>query len=141
MPTRSAGRSAGSATTFVSSYTGVLLSSHAEIHRLRDAAERLMPQDDTVLRPEPFLASVSKGWRPRVVAVYSAGDLVGIMYTKERVISGLPTAVVYADGSLGSILLANPLHRPQAFRMAVEVLLGSPTIRGVRLRLPRSTDD
>jgi hypothetical protein len=141
MPNLLADHSGSSNPNDLSDYSGVLLSSDAEIRQLRNVADRLMPRDDTVFHPELFLASVSRGWKPRVVAVHRAHEVVGIMYTKERVIAGVPTGVVYADGSLDSILLANPLHRQQAFRRAVEVLLASSSIRGMRLRIPRSTGD
>jgi hypothetical protein len=100
-----------------------------------------MQQDDPMLDPEFFLASLSKGWQPKVVAVYSAREVVGIVYTKERVLCGIPTGVVYADASLGSILLGNPLHRQNSFRVAMERLFASPRIRGVRLRVPRHSDE
>lgn len=141
MPKRLADRSGSSNPNDVSHYSGVLVSFDAEIRQLRHVADPLMPQDDTVFHPELFLASVSRGWKPRVVAVHRAHEVVGIMYTKERVISGVPTGVVYADGSLDSILLANPVHRQQAFRKAVDVLLASSSIRGIRLRILRSTGD
>ncbi len=111
------------------------MSSDAEIRQLRDVARRLMQNDDAMLDPEFFLASVSKGWAPRVVAVYSSHEVVGIMYAKERILSGIPTGIVYADGSLGNVLLANPLHQENAFRVAVETLSVSPGIRGMWLRV------
>jgi hypothetical protein len=118
-----------------SQYAGTVLSSGPEIRQLGDIAVRLLQQADAAPSPEFFLASVSKGWRPKVVAVYNAGELVGIVYTKERIIAGIPTGIVYADGSLDSILVANPLHLRNVFRIAVEALLTSPRIVGVRLRL------
>jgi len=127
--------------SIANNYSAVTLSSSTEIRQLGNAARRLTQQDDTSLTTEFFLASLSTGWRPRVVAVYNAGDVIGIMYTKERIISGIPTGVVYADGSLGGILVANPLHQKNAFRVAVETLLASPRIRGVRLRVaPHSAE-
>jgi hypothetical protein len=118
-------------------FSGVVLSSNAEIRRLGEVAKPLIQEDEAMLDPEFFLASMTKGWGPRVVAVYSAGDVVGIMYTKERVISGIPTGIVYGDGSLGGILLSNPVHQQEAFRVASELLLASPGIRGARLRIRR----
>jgi hypothetical protein len=118
-------------------YSGIVLSSNTEIRQLRDVARRLMQQDDPWLDPEFFLASVSKGWKPRVVAVYHAHEVVGILFTKERVISGIPTGVVYVDGSLGGILLCNPLHQQNSFRLAIQLLLASPGIHGIRLRVLR----
>jgi hypothetical protein len=121
----------------VSEYSGAVLSSYPEILQLRDGARQLMQQDEPLLDPEFFLASVSKGWAPRVVTVYKRRDMVGIMYTRERIISGVPTGVVYADGSLGDILLANPMHQPSALRVAVETLLAASRVYGVRLRFLR----
>src|SRR4029077_17888901 len=118
-------------------YSGVLLSSNQEIQQLRHAARRLMRQEEPMLDPDFFLASVYKGWAPRVVAVYRGSDVVGVMYTKERIISGIPTGIVYADGSLGGFLLAKRTDQQTAFRVATEKLLSSPTIRGVRLRVLR----
>jgi hypothetical protein len=94
-----------------------------------------------MLDPAFFLASVSKGWAPRVVVVYTGRDVAGILYAKERVISGISTGVVYADGSLGGMLLSSEQHRQDVFRVALEALLSSPGIRGVRLRLLRDGGD
>jgi hypothetical protein len=119
----------------VSGYSGVILSSQRQISQLRDIAGRwLQPDDD----PEFFLSSVSKGWEARVVAVRRAGELVGIMYAKERIIAGFPSGIVYADGSLADTIVADPLHRQNVFRIAVDTLLRFPTIRGVRVRILRS---
>ena len=131
----------GSTNGGLNGYSGAVLSSITEIRQLRGVARRLMQQDEPLLDPEFFLASVSKGWRPRVVAVYNAGEVVGILYTKERVISGIPTGVIFADGSLDGFLLGNPRHRKNLFRVAMERLLASPGIRGVRLRVLRDSDE
>ncbi len=61
-------------------YFAVVLSSVAEIRGLERAAKRLMRTEDTMLSPEFFLASVSIGWRPKVVAVYRECDVIGILY-------------------------------------------------------------
>jgi hypothetical protein len=116
-------------------YSAVVLSTETEIRQLRDYARRLMQQDDTMLDPEFFLASVYKGWAPRVVTVRKSGDLAGIMYAKERIISGVPTGIVYADGSLGGMFVGTPLHQQDAIRCAVETLFSFPGTRGVRLRV------
>jgi len=117
------------------------LSSNAEIRRLGEAAKPLIQVDEATLDPEFFLASITKGWGPRVVAVYSAGDVVGIMYTKERIISGIPTGIVYGDGSLGGILLSNSVNHQHVFRLATELLLASPGIRGARLLILESSGE
>ena len=118
--------------------SGVVLSSPTEIRRLREVARPLIQEGEATLDPEFFLASMAPGWRPKVVAVYSAGEVTGIMYTKEKVISGIPTGIVYGDGSLGGILLSNSEHQQNTFRAAMELLLASPGIRGARLRIARS---
>jgi len=122
-------------------YFAVVLSSVAEIRGLERAAKRLMRTEDTMLSPEFFLASVSIGWRPKVVAVYRECDVIGILYAGERTIKGIPTGIVHADGSLGGILLADPLYHKRAFRTAIEALLASPRIRGMRLRILHSSRD
>lgn len=126
---------------FHGGYSGVVLSSKGEIRQLSEAARRLNQADEPLLDPEFYLATVSEGWRPRVAAVYSQRNLVGILYAKERVISGIPTGVVFGDGSLGGILLGNSPHRQNSFRAALEILLASPRIRGVRLRVLRASDE
>lgn len=134
MHTQHAGSYANSSPNKLS---GVVLSSTMEIRRLRESARSLIREGDTTLDPEFFLASMTVGWRPKVAAVYSAGEVVGIMYTKERVISGIPTGIVYGDGSLGGLLLSNLEHQQNTFHVAIELLLAAPGIRGARLRIAR----
>ena len=122
-------------------YSAVVLSSHTEIRQLRDVASRLMRREEPTLAPDFFLASLYKGWRPRVVVVSCDRETVGIMYAKERIIYGIPTGIVYSDGALSGILLANPLHHQKALSLAVETLLASPGIHGVRLRVVRSGEE
>lgn len=122
-------------------YSGVLLSSAAKIRELKQVASQLARHYEPMLDPELFLASISKGWAPKVVLVRTGRDVAGILYAKERVISGIRTGVVYADGSLGGMLLATERHRQDALRVALETLLSSPGIRGLRLRLLRDSGD
>jgi len=122
-------------------YSGVLLSSAAKIRELKEVASQLARHYEPMLDPEFFLASVSQGWAPRVVVVYRGRDVAGILYAKERAISGIRTGVVYADGSLDGMLLAAERHRQDALRVALETLLSSPGIRGLRLRLLRDSGD
>jgi len=122
-------------------YSGVVLSSGTKIRELRLAAGRLMQQADPMLSPEFFLASVSLGWRPRVVAIYSRREVVGLLYAKERVLAGISSGIVYADGSLSSPLLGDPRHRQVFFRVALSSLLAHPRIRAVLLRVPHASDE
>ena len=94
-----------------------------------------------MLDPGFFLASLSKGWRPRVVAVYHGNEVVGIVYAKERIISFIPTGIVYVDEGLGGFLLGNPDHRQNSLQVAVEAFIDSPRIRGLRLRLRQGSDE
>jgi hypothetical protein len=94
-----------------------------------------------MLSPEFFLSFQCKGWRPKVAVVRRERDVVGILYGWERTFMGIPTGVVYADGGLGSVLLADPLHHKRAFCAATETLLASSGIRSLRLRVLRSSED
>ena len=122
-------------------YAAVVLSSQTKIRELRDVASRLMRQEDPMLDPGFFLTSLSKGWRPRVVVVYYEQEAVGIMYTKERIIYGILTGVVYSDGGMAGIMLASPLHHRNAFSFAAGALLASPGIRGLRLEVAQSGEE
>ncbi len=124
-----------------STYSGVVLSSDTKIRELGVAAKRLIQQADPSLSPEFFLASASIGWRPRVVAIYCGCEVVGVLYAKERVLAGIPSGIVYADGSLSSPLLGDPRHQLVFFRVAVESLLAHPGIRGALLRVPHASDE
>ena len=90
-----------------------------------------------MLEPEFFLGSVLPGWSPRVVVVFSGVEIVGILYARERVIAGITSGVVYVDASLDDALIAETAHREEAFRVALELLLALPGIRGVRIRIQR----
>ena len=125
----------------VNHYSGVVLSSKTEICQLRYVASHLMQQDDPMLDPDFFLASLSEGWQPRVVAVYRKDEVVGIIYAKERTISGIATGIVFVDGSLGGTFLGNPLHRKNSFRFALETLAAAHSIRSVRLRVLPGSDE
>lgn len=122
----------------VNSWSARVLKNTAELRRLKSIASRLLPQDEPTLDPEFFLASIAAGWKPWIVAVYHGSEVVGICYAKERLIRGLSTGVIYLDGGLGAFLLANPPHRQNALRMAIEALWSAPGIRGVRLRILES---
>jgi hypothetical protein len=127
-------------------YSALLLSSNTKIRKLREVARRLMQAghpllDDPMLDPEFFAASLPKGWQPGIVVVYEARDVVGIIYMKERAVSGIPNGVVYYNGSLGSLVLGNPLHRQKLFRAGMEALLKSPRVRAVRLRILPGSDE
>ena len=122
-------------------WSSMVLSSAAEILSLKGPANRLIQTENTMLSPEFFLASLSKGWGPKVVVVCRGPNVVGILYARERTFGGVPTGIVYADGSLSSIFLAEPLYHKPAFFAATEALLASPKIRSIRLRILHSSRD
>jgi len=91
-----------------------------------------------MLEPGFFLASLPKGWEPRVVTVSNGYQVVGILYARERVIKGIRSGVVYVDGSLGDTVLSDPPHHKNVLRVAAETLLASK-IYGIRIRVRRGS--
>jgi hypothetical protein len=122
-------------------YSALLLSANTKIPKLRDVARRLMRAGDPLLDPEAFAASLPLGYRPGIVMVYEAHDVVGIVYMKERAVSGIPNGIMYYDGSLNSPVVGNPLRQHNLFRAAMEALLKSPRVRAVRLKLLPGSDE
>lgn len=122
-------------TSTIKGYSATVLSSVAEIQGLQPVVRCSLQQNDTLLDPEYFLASVSKGWAPRVVAVHHGGDLGGVVCAKERTVCGVRLGVVYADLTFGCIVLGDPLQQQRTFLIALETLLASAATRGLRLRV------
>src|SRR5712664_2394402 len=125
----------------IQGYSAVILSSASEIQGLKPLVRRSLPQNDILLDLEFFLASVSEGWTPRVVAVHHGSELVGVVCAKERVLHGARLGVVYADLTFGSTLLGNRLEQQDTFLIALETLLGSAETRGIRLRVRRRSSE
>jgi len=123
--------------TQVQDYSASILSSSAEIEGLKPLVKSSLPEYDTLRDPGFFLASVSKGWRPRVVVVHNGTELTGVLYAKERNVSGRNLGLVYADLSFGSLLLGNRSVQEDTFRVALETLLAHPRTCGIRLRILR----
>ena len=120
-------------TSTIKGYSAAVLSSAAEIQGLQPAVRRSFQQNDTLLDPGFFLASVSEGWAPRVVAVRHGGELGGVVCAKERTVCGVRLGVVYADLTFGCMLLGDSLEQQRTFLIALETLLASPATRGLRL--------
>jgi hypothetical protein len=117
-------------------YSAVVLSSATEIFHLRDAALPCLWARDTT-RPGFFLASVAEGqWAPCVVVVRRGGTVVGIVYAKQRRLAGLSTGLVFADGSLGQMLVADPTEHESILAVALQKLFASSGVRGIRLLIP-----
>jgi hypothetical protein len=118
-----------------------VVSSEADIQALRSLINRSQHHSDIMFEPAFYLASLTEGWVPRVVVVRRGSELAGIVYAKERVLSGRRLGIVYADLTFGSILVGDPLESADTFRVALATLLGYPGIRGVRLRVRRHSPE
>jgi hypothetical protein len=104
--------------------------------QLRDSAPQFLWARDTT-RPRFFLASLSPGqWAPCVVVVRRGNAVVGIVYAKQRRIAGLSTGLVFADGSLGHMVVADPSEQEDILVVALQKLFASSGVRGVRLVIP-----
>jgi len=125
----------------IKGYSAVVLSSVAEIQSLQPLVRGSLPQNDILLDPEFFLASVAEGWAPRVVAVSHGSELAGVVYARERILRGRRLGIVYADLTFGSILFGDPLEQQDTFLIALETLLASAGIRGMRLRVRRRSPE
>jgi hypothetical protein len=127
--------------SIVNRCSGIVLDSVPDIRKLRESAGHSLLRTDVLLDPEFFLASLSKGWSPRVVAVNRGTDLVGIVCAKERTFCGLRLGVIHADLTFGSYLLGDPRQRQEIMLFALEKLLASPATRGLRLKVRRGSPE
>lgn len=117
-------------------YSAVVLSAEPDIHHLRDSAPPGLWARDTT-RPGFFLASLARGpWAPCVVVVRRGRAVAGIVYAKQRRTAGLSTGLVFADGSLGHMVVAAPLEHEDILAVALQQLFASAGVRGVRLVIP-----
>jgi hypothetical protein len=103
---------------------------------LATIAKRFIGNDNPMLDAPFFLASLGSSWAPRIVAIRENGNVVGLVYFKERKVLSCATGILYADCSLGTMYLGDPRSRGEAFRLALEALLAHPKIRGIRLKIP-----
>lgn len=116
-------------------YSAVVLSSPEEIRQLAHVVWRLtLGQPDAMHQPDFFLSSASEQWTPRVVSVQRKDETIGIVYTREPKIAGLPTGLIFADGSLTSMWIGDR-NQQDVFRLALERLLAYRLVRGIRLRV------
>ncbi len=84
--------------------------------------------------PRFFLASVDENvWAPIVLVISQAGSTVGIVYAKERKLAGFPMGIIYADATLGAMVVAEPGHRKAVLETALNLLLDRPRTRGLRI--------
>ncbi len=95
-----------------------------------------MPERRTTVEPRFFLASLSEDWTPRVVVVRRGNAIVGVVYGKERRIGGFSTGIVYGDGRLGNLVVAETADREEVTIVAITSLFALPNVRAVRLAIP-----
>jgi hypothetical protein len=117
-------------------YTADILSAPAEIEQLAELVRRLAPAADRLGEPPFFLASLSPEWIPRVVVVRRGAIVAGVMYTKERRVGGFRTGIIYGDGRLGNLVVANPAEREGVVTAAITALFKARGTRAVRLAVP-----
>jgi len=104
--------------------------------RLREA-DLLCQREHTIWSPGFFLSSVDRrNWSSSMSVVRTGGAVTGIVYAKERRILGFPTGIIYADGSLGSMVIAAAPERESVFYATMRNLLTSPRVQGLRLVVP-----
>jgi len=99
-------------------------------------ARQIDPTYPAVLDPQFFIASVASSWIPRLVLVRRGLEPVGLVYAREKALVGVPTGVMYADGTLGNLLLAHPDDQEMVLSASLQKLLGLPRFRAFRLLLP-----
>ena len=95
-----------------------------------------MPDCDDTIEPRFFLASLSEEWTPRVVVVRRGDAVVGVVYGKERRIGGFSTGIIYGDGRLGNLVVAQPADREDVVIVAIASLFKLSHVRAVRLAIP-----
>ena len=118
-------------------YSAEVLSAAAEIRALEDYVRVVVPErDNSPMEPRFFLASLSEEWSPRVVVVRRAGAIAGIVYAKERRVGGLPTGIVFGDGRLGNLVVAEAVDREEVIVAALVTLFRRPRVRALRLAIP-----
>jgi len=118
-------------------YTADILSAPAEIEQLAELVRRLAPATECMGEPPFFLASLSADeWIPRVVVVRRGAIVAGVVYTKERRIGSFRTGIIYGDGRLGNLAVAEPAEREAVVTAAMTALVESRGTRAVRLAVP-----
>ncbi len=118
-------------------WSATVVSSRAEIADLQRRAPQLFRGRSSTHSPDFFLASMSgMSWIPRAIVVMQSDEIVGVVYAKERKLAGFATGLVYADGTLGAMVVSAPGSEEPVCRLAVSTLLTTPGIRGLRMSVP-----
>lgn len=118
-------------------YSAEVLSTPEDVLALSNRAEHLLRGHESTRDPLFFLASIeTEVWIPRVVSVEEAGKVVGILYAKERKYAGVPLGILFADGSLGSMTVADQHRREGILETAIRKLWELPGVRSLRVLVP-----
>ena len=118
-------------------FSADVLLSPADIGQLEACVHRLMPEWDDTVEPRFFLASLSEEWTPRVVVVRLGDAIAGIVYTKERRVRGFSTGIVYGDGRLGNLAVADCRGPGRGLVVALACAVqAASTFERVRLAIP-----
>ena len=118
-------------------YSAQILSSPEAVMALSNRAQHLLQGRESTCDPLFFLASIETPvWIPRVVSVEEAGHIVGILYAKERKYKGVPLGIYFADGSLGSMMVADEDRRERILETAIRKLWKRPGRRSLRVLMP-----
>jgi len=114
-----------------------LLSRPSAIAALTQRAQPLFKGLAATAGPRFFLASITPSlWIPRVVVVKRGNRIEGIVYAKERKLAGLPTGILFGHSTLGTLVVAEPGRREAVLERALDFLLASKRVRGVRILVP-----
>ncbi len=117
-------------------YRATMLPDGADRQVLKEAHEYCWKRR-TIWRPQFFLASVSRpSWRPNLTIIREGSRLAGIVYAKERCVFGIPSGIIYGDGSLHTMIVADRAGREPVFQAAIENMLRTPGVRAIRMVLP-----
>ena len=103
--------------------TASIVSTAPKILELTAFVSSLAPEPG-MLAPRFFLASLLPRFcRPCVVVVSQGSRVAGLLYARERMVAGIPTAIVLGDDTLGTMVVARPDEAESVLHCAVETLL------------------
>ncbi len=118
-------------------YVCSIASSPGQLKQLAVEASHLWEKQECTSSLDFFLSTLmGSRWNPLISVVREGGEIIGLVYAKERKLYGLNTGLLYADATLGAMVIAAPYHRAAVFETGVTQLLKRPFVRGFRLLVP-----
>src|SRR5579871_3693359 len=113
------------------------LSTCEDVRRLASSAKHLIGDELATLSPQFFLNSIAQERSfPRVIVVWRAGAIIGLIYAKERKLAGFRTGLILGDASHGPIIACIPEEREAVWSSALSYLLNRKAVLGIRLAIP-----